>query len=833
MSDSVIRIKPNFYIHVLDNNTNVARVVVGPRTFTRQDHEKIIAGPEAMITVPPRNYCRIANPIARDPKTGAPVLDQFAQYKIRHGDEEIRFAQDPFPLYPGEQLKEKPQPLSVVAVNSALRIRALRDFKDGKIDRVAGDEWLFRGPGTYTPRVEESVQEKVSSIIIKDNEALRLRARSDFTDDRGARRVAGEQWLVRESGAYLPDVLEEVLGTVKAVVLTPQTALHLVATNGFADVFGRRRRAGEEWLVTMADSETYIPDVYEQIKGVVRITTLTNRQFAVVLDPIAGGRQRFGGRELRRGECSFFLHPGERLEKGIQDVVVLAEDEALLLRAREEVRIGKDARRPGERWMIYGPCDFIPPVEVDVVERRRMMPLDENEGIYVRDVTTGQIRSVIGRSYMLRPNEELWAKPLSPEVEALLTKEASRDKKDQGSGKERDATRVVSYRVPHGAAVQVYDYEKKKSRIVFGPELVLLEPDEHFTTLNLSGDIPKKASQIQTIALFLGPDFMTDQITVETSDHARLSLKLSYNWHFDVDPELAGDAEKIFSTPDFVGDLCKALSARVRGAVAGTSFDQFHKHSVDVIQEAVFGRGETGEINDRLHFRSNGLVVTNIDIQSVEPVDQKTRDSLQKSVQLAIEITTKSQEASARQEAERLDQEARGRLERQKLSDEAEAEDARKKLLRLQSESATVEASGHAAAEARGRAEAALIEGEAAVKRAQLEAKSTTITAVSELEEVRSRQALELSHRKKLDDLEVKKKRDLAEIESEKFAQVVEAIGPETIRAMAQAGPEMQAKLLSSLGLKSLMITDGNSPINLFNTAQGLVGASGTATAAN
>ena len=54
------------------------------------------------------------------------------------------------------------------------------------------------------------------------------------------------------------------------------------------------------------------------------------------------------------------------------------------------------------------------------------------------------------------------------------------------------------------------------------------------------------------------------------------------------------------------------------------------------------------------------MVITSIDIQSVEPVDQRTRDSLQKSVQLAIEITTNSQEAAARHEAERLEQEAKG-----------------------------------------------------------------------------------------------------------------------------------------------------------------------------
>jgi len=32
----VIRIKPYSYIHVLDNNTGVTRVVEGPKTFTKQ-----------------------------------------------------------------------------------------------------------------------------------------------------------------------------------------------------------------------------------------------------------------------------------------------------------------------------------------------------------------------------------------------------------------------------------------------------------------------------------------------------------------------------------------------------------------------------------------------------------------------------------------------------------------------------------------------------------------------------------------------------------------------------------------------------------------------------
>ena len=57
---------------------------------------------------------------------------------------------------------------------------------------------------------------------------------------------------------------------------------------------------------------------------------------------------------------------------------------------------------------------------------------------------------------------------------------------------------------------------------------------------------------------------------------------------------------------------------------------------------------ENMKVRERFIFKQNNLVVTSIDIQSVEPVDQRTRDALQKSVQLAIEITTNSQEAAAK-----------------------------------------------------------------------------------------------------------------------------------------------------------------------------------------
>jgi len=217
-------------------------------------------------------------------------------------------------------------------------------------------------------------------------------------------------------------------------------------------------------------------------------------------------------------------------------------------------------------------------------------------------------------------------------------------------------------------------------------------------------------------------------------------------------------------------------------------------------------------------------VITNIDIQSVEPVDQKTRESLQKSVQLAIEITTSSLEATAKQDSQRLEQEAQGRLERQKIKDEAESERARKDLLTLQAESQEVESTGQAKAEAKAKAEAAGIEGFAAVRQAELSAKAAKIRSDLEITQTHLRREAELNHQKELDTLEIDRVKSLSEIEKSKFKAIVDAIGANTIKAMAEAGPATQAKLLAGLGLKSFLITDGNSPINLFNTASGLVG---------
>jgi major vault protein len=100
-----------------------------------------------VILSSPRHYCVIENPAVRD-KTGKVVTDSNGQVKLLHSDVDIRFAQEPFPLYPGESLKQAVTPLKVIEPNCALRLRAVLDFVDEENQQIrAGDEFLFQGPG--------------------------------------------------------------------------------------------------------------------------------------------------------------------------------------------------------------------------------------------------------------------------------------------------------------------------------------------------------------------------------------------------------------------------------------------------------------------------------------------------------------------------------------------------------------------------------------------------------------------------------------------------------------------------------------------------------------
>lgn len=103
----VIRLKPQQYIHILDNNSGVTRLEVGPQTITLGEGERLVLTPQPTIVVPPRHYCLIANPVMRDSR-GEAIADTYGQVRLRYGDREYRFEQEPFfpPISRGRTIRK-------------------------------------------------------------------------------------------------------------------------------------------------------------------------------------------------------------------------------------------------------------------------------------------------------------------------------------------------------------------------------------------------------------------------------------------------------------------------------------------------------------------------------------------------------------------------------------------------------------------------------------------------------------------------------------------------------------------------------------------------------
>jgi len=191
---------------------------------------------------------------------------------------------------------------------------------------------------------------------------------------------------------------------------------------------------------------------------------------------------------------------------------------------------------------------------------------------------------------------------------------------------------------------------------------------------------------------------------------------------------------------------------------------------------------------------------------------------------MAIEITTQTEEAKARHASERQAQEAEGQLEKLRIEGQLKVEAENNKLYLLKSQTQNVQSEGMATATAKANTEKNRIEAQSKKDAAELNSKAEKLKRENEINFVRSKQLLEIEYQRKIDDLEITKARELAEIESNKFKKTIGAIGAETLVAISEAGPKMQAELLGGLGLSGYMLCDTENPINLFNTAQGLLG---------
>ncbi|KAG5490059.1 hypothetical protein JKF63_00178 [Porcisia hertigi] len=874
MAQTVLRLRPLEYAHITDLNTNTTRLAVGPLTCPVESHESIVLPPTKFVVLSPTQYCLITNPHRTkiDSVTGIeqPVRDEYGQVQVRSGEEEYRWHVPPFPLYP-EEVLAKIEDFKVLSALSALQIQVLTAYSvqsdsngsssPNLVRREAGERYLFIGPGIYYPRVEERVEREVTAHTVERGSALWCTTSETFTDGvTGFEHYAGDMYMRVAEGIHFLQSFETLQCVVRGVVLTTEDGLNVQPTKTYIDPRtpfreeGIVRNANETFLITGDMCACFVLHPYDKLVKRVRRTHVSAGQYAVILNPVGDSGIISPGARKVVTDTTFFLKPGETLEKGHpRDAYLLGDQEAILVRAlgnfTDCLCTPPVERYDGDRWLVQGPCSFIPSNLVCVVpdarsgaEVRRPYLLGEGDGLYVRNSVTGAVRCIPGpRSYLLTAEEEVWEKPLPAQVERHLVQQVSHpvyielEREKERKALQGRTERAVSYHIPYRSVTQLYNYKSQMTRIVFGPDRVLLEPDEAFTVVSLSGSpwdpakptkcLPKLPNHITALHLFLGPSNMTDVVHVETRDHAQLALQLCYDWYFDIAPGDTKAAKECFSVNDFVGDACSYIASRIRAAVASMPFEEFHKNSARCLRHAVFDvDSTTGHLNDVLCFPANHLVITSVDTQEMEVLDERTRQGLQKSVKMAIEITTHAQEAEAQQVAKAREQEARGRLECQRMHDHVANENQRAVLLKAESSGLAIVSAGKSKAIAEALSAASRIESEASVEASAVRAAKELLLYKTMNEMQYRKTQLITEQEEKVATMSLEYEKELEEVRHMLMDRVIEALGPETIAEVAKAGPELQAKLLASLGLEGYLVTDGSSPINLFKTTSGLVG---------
>lgn len=339
----------------------------------------------------------------------------------------------------------------------------------------------------------------------------------------------------------------------------------------------------------------------------------------------------------------------------------------------------------GQELFLAGREDlFFPTESLEVLGEVSSIPLAEKEAISVRELATGQIRTIAGpAAYLPDPTRvQLMKRPLDAETIKRWNLRGY------------DGTRAPAVTIPPSYAVLVT--AKTRREVVKGPQVRILDFDEELGVLSLSTGTPKTdAALLPTCFLLVDGNKVSDRLEVRTSDHVQLEVRLSYRVSFSSSP--GADDARWFNVSNYVALLCDHLGSIVRAAVRATPIDRFHAESTEILRGAVLGE-KKGDKRTGREFEENGMLVYDVEVLEVQILDGDVDELLTDAQRSAI-----TSEVARRKEGLRLLTEQakhtvdRAVFEAQRQTQEAELalEAARRQL---------------AAAKAEGKVEATRIE---------------------------------------------------------------------------------------------------------------------------
>jgi hypothetical protein len=351
---------------------------------------------------------------------------------------------------------------------------------------------------------------------------------------------------------------------------------------------------------------------------------------------------------------------------------------------------------------------FFPSESLEVKGIVFAVPIAEKEGIYVRDIESGRIATIVGPcSYLPDPTKvEVVDRFVSADTAQLYGVAPARG-------------RALSIYIPPSFAVLVT--ARNKREVVKGPQTRILAFDEDLETLRLSTGRPKTdEALLPTCFLQIEGNKVSDVVRVKTADHVELEVALSYRVSFVT---RGGEAERWFNVKNYVGLLCDHAGSILRAAARATSIDLFHANSTEILRTAILGEKKNNEPREGRFFEENGMWVYDVEVLDVRILDEDVKKLMVDAQRMAIQSEVSRRHEELRLASEKLKEAVNREVYAAQIATLAEA--ARHEAARL--ELHKIEQVGRAKNEAEAYAIATesrvtAAEKEAALERAKTEA---------------------------------------------------------------------------------------------------------------
>jgi major vault protein len=285
------------------------------------------------------------------------------------------------------------------------------------------------------------------------------------------------------------------------------------------------------------------------------------------------------------------------------------------------------------------------------------MPTNQKSGIYVRDLTTGEVRLVRGKqSYLVDPRKEIHiTRTLSPHDWNLWISPGEPHKLSQ---KAVTTPWAISIIVPHNTAVLATTASGQ--RVIEGPCVTLLEYEETLVPLRLSTGTPKNDEHpLQTCFLRTVGNRVSDIIEVETSDFVRIHIRTSYSVTF-----LRDQKDKWFNCENYIQVMCDHLRSIVRSRTRTMPLSQLWPLTPQVVRDTILGpRAEGSEGRKGRFFAENGMQVTEVEILEAEIEDSVIAELMRNVQRESVTLTIGDRQAQEKVASQKL----RAELERQQM----------------------------------------------------------------------------------------------------------------------------------------------------------------------